>query len=170
VSFAPNNAMGNHMSRNSDTMKPISTTTRRNDEAGFTLSEALVAMLILMFGLASIFNLMIVATSSNSVANRASAATMIASQELEVLRSTPYSQLVNSPADSLDVCTVNYCRTTTVEGVGTFESRWLIQTLTSPNLRFLQVRTQPNGFRGISARADLTTIRACTLGAAAGCL
>lgn len=152
-------------------MKPNPPRARRNSEAGFTLSEALIATLILMFGLASIFNLMITATTSNSVANRASAATMIASQELEVLRSTPYSQLVNSPADSLDVCyPPNFCRVTDVEGVGRFESRWLIQTLNNPNLRFLQVRTQPGGFRGISARADLTTIRACTLGTAAGCL
>ena len=143
---------------------------KRKSEAGFTLAEALIATLILMFGLASIFNLMIVATTSNSVANRSSSATMIAAQELEVLRSTPFAALVDSPPNSLDVQAPGFFRVTTVEGVGTFESRWLVQTLTDPNLRFLQVRTEPGGFRGRSARADLTTIRACTSGTAAGCL
>ncbi len=151
------------------TMTPQTTSPERNREAGFTLTEALVATLILMFGLASIFNLMIVATTSNSVANRSSAATMVAAQQLEVLRSTPYSVLVNSPVDTLETQTPGYFQTTTVEGVGTFETRWLIQTLTTPNLRFLQVRTEPGGFRGRSARAEFTTIRACTGGTTAGC-
>ena len=150
-------------------MTPQTPAPKRNHEAGFTLTEALVATLILMFGLASIFNLMIVATTSNSVANRSSAATMIAAQQLEVLRSTPYSVLVNSPVDTLETQTPGYFQMTTVEGVGTFETRWLIQTLTTPNLRFLQVRTEPGGFRGRSARAEFTTIRACTGGTTAGC-
>lgn len=148
---------------------PVSAPASPNREAGFTLSEALIAMLILMFGLASIFNLMIMATSSNNVANRASAATMVAAQELEVLRSTPFAQLVDSPVNTLDVQTVGYFRITEVAGVGTMESRWLVQTLTDPNLRFLQVRTVPLGFRGRQAMADLTTIRSCTFGTAAGC-
>jgi Tfp pilus assembly protein PilV len=148
---------------------PQTNSPKRNSEAGFTLIEALTATLILMFGLASIFNLMIVATTSNSVANRASAATMVASQQLEVLRSTPYSVLVNSPVDTLETQTPGYFQMTTVEGVGTFETRWLIQTLTTPNLRFLHVRTEPGGFRGRSARAEFTTIRACTGGTTAGC-
>jgi type II secretory pathway pseudopilin PulG len=154
-------------------MKPISTTAPRNGEAGFTLSEALIAMLILMFGLASIFNLMIVATSSNSVANRASAATMIAAQQIEVLRSTPFSQLVDTDPDSLNIPCAGpvgpACSLTDVEGVGSMETRWLIQTLTNSNLRFLQVRTEARGFRARQTMADLTTIRSCTLGIAAGC-
>lgn len=142
---------------------------RRKGEAGFTLAEALIATLILMFGLASIFNLMVVATSSNSVANRSSGATMIAVQQMEVLRSTPFSQLVDSPSDTLAAQTPGYFQITNVEGVGTFESRWFVQTLTGPNLKFLRVQTEPGGFRGRSARADFTSIRACTAGTAAGC-
>lgn len=146
--------------------------TRRKNESGFTLTEAMIATLILMFGLASIFNLMIVAVSSNSVANRASNATMIAARELEILRSTPFSALVDSPVgvDTLGVQTVGFFKAETVEGVGTFETRWLVQTLTSPNLKFLQVRTEPGGFRGRWARTDLTVIRSCTGGTTSGCL
>lgn len=155
--------MENQMSSNSNT----------NREAGFTLSEALIATLILMFGLASIFNLMITATTSNNVANRATAATMIAAQQLEVLRATPFSQLVDTAPNSLTVACVPgapvACSFTEVEGVGSMETRWLIQTLTNANLRFLQVRTEPRGFRARQAMADLTTIRSCTAGVAAGC-
>jgi len=156
-------------------MTPQTISPRRNSEAGFTLIEALTATLILMFGLASIFNLMIVATTSNSVANRASAATMVASQELEVLRSTPFSTITLSAAsgapngDTLENQTAGFFNITEVEGVGRFETRWFVQTLTTPNQLFLQVRTEPGGFRGRSARAEFTTIRACTGGPTAGC-
>lgn len=151
----------------------MSSNSNTNREAGFTLSEALIATLILMFGLASIFNLMITATTSNNVANRASAATLIAARQLEVLRATPFSQLVDTDPNSLNIpCDANApvaCSYTDVEGVGSMETRWLIQTLTNDNLRFLQVRTEPRGFRARQAMADLTTIRSCTFGAAAGC-
>src|SRR5204863_2278147 len=42
----------------------------RGSEAGFTLVEALVAIVILVFGLIAVTNLMLVAASSNSVANQ----------------------------------------------------------------------------------------------------
>ena len=153
-----------------NTMTSTTKASARNGEAGFTLAEACIAILILLFGLASIFNLMIVATTSNNLANRSSGATLVAAQQLEVLRATPYSALVNSPGDTLAAQTPGYFSIINVEGVGTFESRWLIQTLTNPNLRFIQVQTEPLGFRGRQARADLTTIRSCSTGTASGCL
>ncbi len=143
--------------------------TRRKSEAGFTLAEAMIATLILVFGLASIFNLMIVAVTSNSVANRGSGATVMASMQMEALRATPFSALVDSPADSLDVQQAGYFTQTNIDGVGQFESRWLIQTLTDTNLKFIAVRTEPRGFRGREARTELTTIRSCTTGTASGC-
>jgi Tfp pilus assembly protein PilV len=151
------------------TMTPKTAASPRNAQAGFTVTEALIATLILMFGLASIFNLMIVATTSNNVASQASAATMIAAQQLEVLRSTPFNQLVASPPNTLTAQTPGFFTITDVAGVGRIETRWLVQTLTSPNLLFLEVVSEPSGFRGRQARADLTTIRSCTLGTAAGC-
>jgi Tfp pilus assembly protein PilV len=157
------------------TMTPKTNSPKRNSEAGFTLIEATIATLILMFGLASIFNLMIVATTSNNVANRASAATAIASQQLEVLRSTPFSTIALSAAsgapggDTLTNQTPGFFSVTTVEGVGQFETRWLVQTLTNADQLFLQVRTEPGGFRGRTARAEFTTIRACTGGTTSGC-
>lgn len=140
-------------------------------DAGFTLVEALIATLVLTFGISSIFNLMIVATSATARASRATAASSLASQQMEVLRSTPFAALVDSATgvNTLDVQTANYFRVVTVTGVGTFETRWQIRSLTSPNLRFLEVRTEPT-FRGRLARAEFSVIRACTAGTQAGCL
>ena len=129
-----------------------------------------MATMVLMFGLVAISNMMIFATSSNSVANRASAATMLAGQELETLRSTPYSALADSPADALDVQAPGFFRVTTFQGVGTFETRWLVRALANPNQRFLHVRTEPRGFRGRWARAEFTTVRVCSTGPTTGCL
>ena len=143
---------------------------RQNPEAGFTILEAIIATLILMFGLASIFNLMVVAISNNSVANRSSGATTIAAQQMEILRSTPFSVLADSPTDSLDVADPAFSRIDNVEGLATYETRWEVRTLTDPNLKYLRVRTEPQGFRGRAARSELTTIRTCTAGTTAGCL
>jgi Tfp pilus assembly protein PilV len=144
----------------------------RNGEAGFTILEAIIATMILIFGLAAIFNLMIVAVSSNSLANRASGATTLAAHQMEVLRSSPFSALADSPSgvDTLDVKTNGFSRVDNVEGVATYETRWAIQTLTDPNLKYLRVRTEPLGFLGRGARTELTTVRSCTLGTSAGCL
>src|SRR5436190_15272591 len=84
----------------------------RNGEAGFTILEAIIATMILIFGLAAIFNLMIIAVSSNSTANRASGATTLASHQMEILRSTAFSTLADSPGgvDTLDVQTNGFWR------------------------------------------------------------
>ena len=66
-------------------------TAARPSEAGFTLIEALVAMLVLAFGVAAVANLMLVGASSNSVGNATTAATAIASRELERLKGVPYT-------------------------------------------------------------------------------
>ena len=62
-------------------------------EAGFTLIEALTAIVILSFGLMAVTNLLIVAASSNAVANQSTAATNSASQVLEQLRSVSFQNL-----------------------------------------------------------------------------
>lgn len=141
-----------------------STARDRSKEAGFTLAEALIATLVLTFGLASIFNLMIVATSSNAVANRSSGATMLAAEQLETFRSTPFGNaaLAVSPAgvDTLDIQTPGFFNQTTVEGVGDFETRWLIQSINATGTSlFIAVRTEPRAFRGRWSRAEFTTVR-----------
>src|SRR6185503_18064847 len=65
-----------------------------SSESGFTLIEALVAVVVLAVGLISVANLMVVAAASNAVANQATAAATVASQELERLTALPYDQLL----------------------------------------------------------------------------
>src|SRR4026208_1212508 len=65
----------------------------RAGEAGFTLIEALVAILVLVFGLIGIANLMLAAATSNSVAHQATAATAQASRTLEDLKATSFDTL-----------------------------------------------------------------------------
>jgi prepilin-type N-terminal cleavage/methylation domain-containing protein len=60
-------------------------------EAGFTLVEVLISIVILVFGLVAVTNLFLVAGSSNMAANAGSAATAIASQQMEVLKALPFS-------------------------------------------------------------------------------
>ena len=135
--------------------------------AGFTLIEAIVATFVLTFGLVGIFNLMIVGTSTNALANSSTGATFLAGQQLEILRSTQSSALVDG--GSLDTDTAGYfvAPAPLVTGVGTFDVRWTIATVNG--IRFIQVRAQPRGFRGRWARAEMTTFRACTTGTASGC-
>ena len=144
---------------------------RRQTNQGFTLVEALMAIIVLSFGLISIANLMLVATSSNTVANRSGAATMLAAQQMEVLRSTRFGALTVSPTDSLDVDQPGFFTDppVIVPGVGTVTTRWRIQVLANANSYFIQVRSEPQGFRGRWARAEFTTVRSCVSGTTAGC-
>jgi Tfp pilus assembly protein PilV len=144
----------------------------RRHEAGFTLVEAMIATLVLMFGLTAIFNLMIVATSQNALGSRATAATALAGKQMEVLRSTAFTALTDSPSgvDTVEIGTSGFEEWTTVTGVGTFHTTWKVQTLSSPNFKSIVVRSEPNGFRGRWARAEFTTVRTCTTGTASGCL
>ena len=131
----------------------------RRGEEGFTLIEALIAMVILIVGIAAIANLMVVAGSSNAVANSGTAASAVASQQMELLKSASYDTLVTGgtitvpvnhtahPACNSGVVTAAYACDALVEGVGTIHVQWEI----SPQLaaaapaqtRFVELVAQP---------------------------
>src|SRR5512135_741387 len=67
--------------------------TGRGGEAGFTLVEALVAIVVLIFGLMAVTNLMLVAASSNSVANQGTAAVTSAIRAMDMIKATSFNQL-----------------------------------------------------------------------------
>lgn len=75
-------------------------------ESGFTLIEALIAMIILVFGLVAIANLFVVAMSSNQIANYTTVAAAQGSEIMEKLKSVPFTQLTAST-------TCNYTYTAT---------------------------------------------------------
>jgi type II secretory pathway pseudopilin PulG len=146
----------------------------RRAEAGFTLVEALCAIVILIFGLIAITNLLLVAASSNSVANQSSAATASASQALDFLRTTDFNQLTvggaiaAAPAVPANACNVavptDYACFDDVPGVGRIITQWSIQAAPgSTRLVFITVASEGMGvLAGARSRALFTTIRSCT--------
>ena len=164
----------------------------RHGEAGFTLVETLVAIVVLVFGLMAVTNLLLVAASANTVANQGSAATASASQVMDVLRSTPWGDITN-PGDRLPMAGGDLDSDTTVPspdcralpspitgvfncddnipGVGTIKTRWTF-TPAPGTVRLLQITVRSEGTGALAAarsRATFTTYRACTQSAPASC-
>ena len=147
----------------------------RGNQSGFTLVEALVAILVLVFGLIAVSNLMLVATSSTSVANQSSAATAVASEVMEQLKMTPWPNLapggdVTSDQGGTAACDdlgaagggVPYFCDADVPGVGRIHARWAI-TLSGPRTLFLQVRAEGLGpLAAGRSRAEFSMFRTCT--------
>lgn len=134
----------------------------RAGEAGFTLVEALVAMVVLVVGIIAVANLMVFATSTNSVGNSSTATTALATRELEQLKARTFNELV--PGGDLDANDPGYFNEETVPGVGLVLTRWVVeQAAGDPQLRFIRIRSEVLGplVRGRS-RAEFTTFRACT--------
>ena len=142
----------------------------QGSQAGFTLVEALVAIVILVFGLIAVTNLMLVAASSNSVANQSTAAATIAAQRLEQLKAITFGDVRLAPGGSVtsDLGGFFSSPDDIVPGAGQIHSRWQIVTI-DPQVIFIRVRSEGTGALSVSrSRAEFTTLRACT-SAALGC-
>ena len=146
----------------------------RGAQAGFTLVETLVAVVVLVFGLMAVTNLMLVAASSNTVANQGTAAVTSATRALEMLKSVTYTDLAAggsgwSTADGGKECTDTtllfsewHC-TDSVPGVGSIHTHWWITTTGDPRLLHIRVQSEGLGaLAGTRSRAEFTTFRACT--------
>jgi Tfp pilus assembly protein PilV len=154
-------------------------TVGRNGEAGFTLVEALVAIVVLIFGLMAVTNLMLVAASSNSVANQSTAAVASAIRAMDIIKSTDFKAIpVGGGAfDAGDASGATACSSPTlaltewhcndeVPGVGMIHTHWQVTAATT-DLLYVRVVAEGSGaLSGARSRADFTTFRACT---AAGC-
>jgi prepilin-type N-terminal cleavage/methylation domain-containing protein len=128
-------------------------------QAGFTLVEALIAMVILSFGLIAVTNLMLVASTSNTVANQSTAATSIASQQLEQLKILPFADPGLTTGGDLDNDAAGYFAEVQVPGVGAIHTRWLI-TDVDPTTKHIAVRSEGRGaLAGPRSRAEFTTFR-----------
>jgi len=169
---------------------------RRDAEAGFTLVEALTAIVVLVFGLMAVTNLMLVAASSNSVANQGTAATTSASRILDMLKATRHSDLaLGGDVDAAFSAAVAPCEGALpgdfvcrddIPGVGRIFTRWAITSVNvwdpdpasgnAKELLYIRVRSEGMGaMAGARSRAEFTTFRSCTdsatcdtLGAAPG--
>lgn len=145
--------------------EPVATPTApaRRREAGFTLVEALTAIVILSFGLMAVTNLMVVAASSNSVANQSTAAADMAARTMESLKLRPWNDAALAVGGDLTSCLASYCQTDDIPGVGRIETRWEIQAV-DVRTRFIRVRAEGRGvLSGPRSRAEFTTFRSCTM-------
>jgi type II secretory pathway pseudopilin PulG len=144
-------------------------------EAGFTLVEALTAIVILVFGLMAVTNLLLVAASSNSVASQGTAATLSASQRLEVLKTTSFQNLTaggsltadttGPPANACAVAPLtDYDCDDVIPGVGLIHTRWQISAVVgTARLLYITVRSEGTGaLSGARSRAQFTYLRSCT--------
>jgi len=145
-------------------------------EAGFTLVEALVAVVVLVFGLMAVTNLLLVAASSNSVANQSTAAVASATRAMDMLRATTYDALDDTPGgitfdpgdggkDCTDPTLVFnewHCNED-VRGVGTVHTHWWVTANADARLLHIRVRSEGTGaLAGARSRAEFTTFRSCT--------
>jgi prepilin-type N-terminal cleavage/methylation domain-containing protein len=142
------------------------TRTKREGEAGFTLIETLVAIVVLVFGLIAVTNLLLVGATNNTVANHGTAATTVATQQMEVLKAQPFRDL--AVGGDLATDTTGFFQNVSVEGVGVINVRWQI-TAPEPQLRFIAVQAEGVGpMVRTRSRINLTTFRSCTADTA-GC-
>lgn len=153
-------------------------TVGRGAEAGFTLVEALVAIVVLVFGLMAVTNLMLVAASSNSVANQGTAAVASAIRAMDMIKATTFGGLSEggSTFSTTDAATAKDCSDPSlvvgdwhcsddVPGVGSIHTHWWISAAVPADPRLLHVRVRSEGTGALSAarsRAEFTTFRACT--------
>jgi len=150
---------------------------RKKTEAGFTLVEALTAIVILVFGLIAVTNLLIVAGNSSHVANAGTAASAIASEQMEALKATSFFAL--APGGNLDTTlpgTAGFARSSDpaspfyeprlrIPGAGAIEVRWTVLTPVAgqTQLAYIVVRAEARGVMlGRRTRAQFSALRACT--------
>ncbi len=158
----------------------------RPDESGFTLIEALIAIVVLAIGLVAVANLIVVGATSNTIGNHSTNTTTIATETLERLRGIPFAtaaspappvpQFVASPAGSIDATPTcddnvianncvrpgNFQAFKNVPGVGQVNTTWEIVQIDGQTL-FIRVRSESTAVLARRrARAEFTTIRSCT--------
>jgi type II secretory pathway pseudopilin PulG len=169
--------------------------TSHRGEAGFTLIEALISIVILVFGLAAVTNLFLVGGTSNQTANHMSATTAEAIETLEALKAIPFGDLapggdldadlpaicnpdcMANPDDCPTQCVVgdpvpNFNFYRAVPGVGLIRTRWLVADpipgAGGAPICYVTVRSESTAplVGGFRSRAEFTTFRTCTT---AGC-
>jgi len=155
----------------------------RTDESGFTLIEALIAIVVLAVGLIAVTNLLVVGAASNTIGNHSTATTTIATETLERLRNIPFAtgappvpQLVVSPAGALDATPTcddnltasncvrpgNFGAFKVIPGVGRVNTTWEIVQVDGQTM-YIRVRSESTAaLARRRARAEFTTIRSCT--------
>jgi type II secretory pathway pseudopilin PulG len=125
---------------------------RRLTQGGFTLIELLIAMLILFIGLIAVAGLASTAILGNANAKWSTAATTLAEEKIEELKSKGFLGLTNTGWTSPE--------TITLTGAGRFERQWQITTpppgMTDINIRLIEVKVSWAD-RGVTREVNLAT-------------
>ena len=66
-----------------------------DQEGGFTIIEVLIALVVLLIGMAGILMLQLTSSEASSFSRHATEASVLAEDKMEVLRTTPVFQLVD---------------------------------------------------------------------------
>jgi prepilin-type N-terminal cleavage/methylation domain-containing protein len=123
-------------------------------QAGFTLIESLVAIIVLSFGLMAITNLLLVAATSNTVANQGNLN----------MGGTPFNATDGGKdCDDPTLVVTDWHCSSSIAGVGIIHTHWYLTAM--PDLRILYIRVQSEGVGALAAsrsRAEFTTFRSCT--------
>lgn len=147
-----------------------------SSEAGFTLVEALVAIVVLVFGLMAVTNLMVVAASSNGVANQGTAAVTSATRAMDLIKMTSFGTLVpgggiaweTQPGGGKDcndptLAVADWHCDDFIQGVGTIHTHWWVTGTADPRIHHVRVQSEGTGvLSGARSRAEFTTFRSCT--------
>jgi prepilin-type N-terminal cleavage/methylation domain-containing protein len=154
---------------------------RHSGEAGFTLVEALIAIVVLAVGLVAVTNLLVVGAASNTIGNHTTNTTTIATEVLERLRNIPFAVgnppipqlVVGGDIDAAPTCNDNdplqncvrpgnYQAFKNVRGVGRVNTTWVITRIDGQTY-FIRVRAETEAaLARRRARAEFTTVRSCT--------
>ena len=152
----------------------------RPNESGFTLIEALIAMVVLAVGLIAVTNLLVVGAASNTIGNHATNTTTIATETLERLRNIQFPRSRRRRRERIDlphgrptcddnvvanncVRPGNFQHVKDVSGVGRVHTTLGDRPRRHADAlhpRALGERRRPWPRR--RARAEFTTIRSCT--------
>jgi len=166
-------------------MADINRETKRR-EAGFTLIEVLIAIVILSVGLLSLAQMMALATRSNALSGRMTSSTALAREQLERLKAVPFysnpavrarNPLLQDGGD-VDAGGGNYVRFYDADGQpvaagnALYEVRWQITRVNAPGLplEMLEIRVRCLPAAGMSSQfaiigeARFTTYRTASVG------
>lgn len=87
-------------------------------DRGFTITEAVIGLLILAFGFLAIGGLQITSTKVNHFSSNLTQATILAQDRLEAMRNLPFSSLSSDPNPVIQsISGINFARQATVSPI-----------------------------------------------------